>query len=218
MLANGELQTIGAMTLEEYQNYLGKDAALERRFESIQVAELSIADTIEILKGLRDRYEAHHRVSITDGALVAAVELAEQYIPGQSLLNKAVDLLDDAGARMRIIRIATPPELRELDEKIAQVRREKESAIDSQEFEKVAALRGNEKQLIAKKEIREKEWKASGMDIVAEVNEETIAESLAIISGNSSDASSVRPVRSRNNPPFLPAKMTGDDREIWAMS
>ncbi len=154
MLARGELQTIGATTLDEYRKYLEKDAALERRFQPIQVAEPTISHTIEILKGLRDRYEAHHRVSITDGALVASAQLADRYISDRFLPDKAIDLIDEAGSRMRIRRMTAPPDLREYDEKIAQVRREKESAIDSQDFEKAAALRDNEKQLLAKKATR----------------------------------------------------------------
>jgi ATP-dependent Clp protease ATP-binding subunit ClpC len=183
MLARGELQTIGATTLDEYRKYLEKDAALERRFQPIQVAEPTIAHTIEILKGLRDRYEAHHRVSITDGALVASAQLADRYISDRFLPDKAIDLIDEAGSRMRIRRMTAPPDLREYDEKIAQVRKEKESAIDSQDFEKAAALRDTEKQLLAKKASREKEWKAGDMDVVAEVNEELIAEVLATATG-----------------------------------
>jgi ATP-dependent Clp protease ATP-binding subunit ClpC len=183
MLARGELQTIGATTLDEYRKYLEKDAALERRFQPIQVAEPTIAHTIEILKGLRDRYEAHHRVSITDGALVASAQLADRYISDRFLPDKAIDLIDEAGSRMRIRRMTAPPDLREYDEKIAQVRKEKESAIDSQDFEKAAALRDTEKQLLSKKAAREKEWKAGDMDVVAEVNEELIAEVLATATG-----------------------------------
>ena len=127
MLARGELQTIGATTLDEYRKHLEKDAALERRFQPIQVPEPSVAHTIEILKGLRDRYEAHHRISITDGALVAAASLADRYISDRFLPDKAIDLIDEAGSRMRIRRMTAPPDLREFDEKIANVRREKES-------------------------------------------------------------------------------------------
>jgi ATP-dependent Clp protease ATP-binding subunit ClpC len=183
MLARGELQTIGATTLDEYRKHLEKDAALERRFQPIQVAEPTISHTIEILKGLRDRYEAHHRVSITDGALVAAAQLADRYISDRFLPDKAIDLIDEAGSRMRIRRMTAPPDLREYDEKIAQVRRDKESAIDSQDFEKAAALRDKEKQLIAAKDAREKEWKDGDMDVVAEVNEDLIAEVLATATG-----------------------------------
>jgi ATP-dependent Clp protease ATP-binding subunit ClpC len=183
MLARGELQTIGATTLDEYRKHLEKDAALERRFQPIQVAEPTISHTIEILKGLRDRYEAHHRVSITDDAIVAAAQMADRYISDRFLPDKAIDLIDEAGARLRIRRMTAPPDLREYDEKIAQARREKESAIDSQDFEKAAALRDSENQLIAKKDAREKQWKAGDMDVVAEVNGELIAEVLAIATG-----------------------------------
>jgi len=179
MLARGELQTIGATTLDEYRKYLEKDAALERRFQPIQVGEPSLAHTIEILKGLRDRYEAHHRVSITDAALVAAASLADRYISDRYLPDKAIDLIDEAGARMRIRRMTAPPDLRNFDEKIAQVRRDKESAIDAQDFERAAQLRDKEKQLLAQKAQREKEWKAGDLDVVSEVDDEQIAEVLA---------------------------------------
>ncbi len=183
MLARGELQTIGATTLDEYRKHLEKDAALERRFQPIQVAEPTLAHTIEILKGLRDRYEAHHRVSITDGALVAAATLADRYISDRFLPDKAIDLIDEAGSRMRIRRMTAPPDLREFDERIANVRREKESAIDAQDFEKAASLRDREKTLLQEKAQREKEWKAGDMDVVAEVDEELIAEVLATATG-----------------------------------
>ncbi len=183
MLARGELQTIGATTLDEYRKYIEKDAALERRFQPIQVAEPNLAHAIEILKGLRDRYEAHHRVSITDAALVAAANLADRYINDRFLPDKAIDLIDEAGARLRIRRMTAPPDLREFDERIAHVRREKESAIDAQDFEKAASLRDNEKKLLGQKNEREKQWKAGDMDVVAEVDEELIAEVLATSTG-----------------------------------
>jgi ATP-dependent Clp protease ATP-binding subunit ClpC len=183
LLARGELQTVGATTLDEYRKHLEKDAALERRFQPVQVAEPTISHTIEILKGLRDRYEAHHRVSITDGALVAAAQLADRYISDRFLPDKAIDLIDEAGARMRIRRMTAPPALREFDEKIAGVRREKESAIDAQDFEKAAALRDSENQLTGTRDAREKEQTAGGVDAVAEVNEELIAEVLAASTG-----------------------------------
>jgi ATP-dependent Clp protease ATP-binding subunit ClpC len=183
MLARGELQTIGATTLDEYRKHLEKDAALERRFQPIQVGEPTLAHTIEILKGLRDRYEAHHRISITDGALVAAATLADRYISDRFLPDKAIDLIDEAGSRMRIRRMTAPPDLREFDERIANVRRDKESAIDAQDFEKAASLRDKEKTLLGEKAQREKEWKAGDMDVVAEVDDEQIAEVLAIWTG-----------------------------------
>ncbi len=183
MLARGELQTIGATTLDEYRKHIEKDAALERRFQPVQVAEPTLSHAIEILKGLRDRYEAHHRVSITDGALVAAAPLADRYVNDRFLPDKAIDLIDEAGARLRIRRMTAPPDLREFDEKIAQTRRDKESAIDAQDFEKAAALRDTEKKLLAAKAEREKQWKAGDMDVVAEVDEELIAEVLATATG-----------------------------------
>ncbi|MHB1738445.1 MAG: ATP-dependent Clp protease ATP-binding subunit [Actinomycetes bacterium] len=183
MLARGELQTIGATTIDEYRKHLEKDAALERRFQPIQVNEPTLAHTIEILKGLRDRYEAHHRVSITDGALVAAATLADRYVSDRYLPDKAIDLVDEAGSRMRIRRMTAPPDLREFDEKISAVRREKESAIDAQDFERAAALRDQEKQLLGEKSRREQAWKSGDMDVVAEVDEELIAEVLAISTG-----------------------------------
>jgi ATP-dependent Clp protease ATP-binding subunit ClpC len=183
MLARGELQTIGATTLDEYRKYLEKDAALERRFQPVQVGEPTVAHTVEILKGLRDRYEAHHRVSITDAALVAAAGLADRYISDRFLPDKAIDLIDEAGARMRIRRMTAPPDLREFDERIADVRREKESAIDAQDFEKAASLRDKEKTLLADKAKREQEWKAGDLDVVAEVDDEQIAEVLATWTG-----------------------------------
>ncbi|MEO7059293.1 MAG: ATP-dependent Clp protease ATP-binding subunit, partial [Lapillicoccus sp.] len=183
MLARGELQTIGATTLDEYRKYIEKDSALERRFQPIQVAEPTLAHTIEILKGLRDRYEAHHRVSITDGALVSAANLADRYINDRFLPDKAIDLIDEAGARLRIRRMTAPPDLREFDEKISTVRRQKEAAIDGQDFEKAASLRDDEKTLVGQRAERETQWKSGDMDVVAEVDEELIAEVLAASTG-----------------------------------
>ncbi len=183
MLARGELQVVGATTLDEYRKYIEKDAALERRFQPIQVMEPTLAHAIEILKGLRDRYEAHHRVSITDGALVAAATMADRYVNDRHLPDKAIDLIDEAGARLRIKRMTAPPDLREFDEKIQSVIREKESAIDGQDFEKAARLRDDEKNLRAEKSRRESEWRNGDMDVVAEVNEELIAEVLAASTG-----------------------------------
>ncbi|ABS02084.1 ATPase AAA-2 domain protein [Kineococcus radiotolerans SRS30216 = ATCC BAA-149] len=183
MLARGELQTIGATTLDEFRKHIEKDPALERRFQPIQVPEPTLAHAIEILKGLRDRYEAHHRVSITDAALVAAATLADRYVNDRYLPDKAIDLIDEAGARLRIRRMTAPPDLREFDERIADVRREKESAIDAQDFEKAASLRDNEKKLLAQKGEREKQWKSGDMDVIAEVDEELIAEVLAVSTG-----------------------------------
>ncbi|WP_104433874.1 ATP-dependent Clp protease ATP-binding subunit [Kineococcus xinjiangensis] len=183
MLARGELQTIGATTLDEFRKHIEKDPALERRFQPIQVPEPSLAHAIEILKGLRDRYEAHHRVSITDSALVAAATLADRYVNDRYLPDKAIDLIDEAGARLRIRRMTAPPDLREFDDRIADVRREKESAIDAQDFEKAAALRDTEKKLLVQRSEREKQWKSGDMDVVAEVDEDLIAEVLATATG-----------------------------------
>jgi len=183
MLARGELQTIGATTLDEYRKHIEKDSALERRFQPIQVMEPTLAHTIEILKGLRDRYEAHHRVSITDGALVSAATLADRYVNDRHLPDKAIDLIDEAGARLRIRRMTAPPDLREFDERIATVVREKEAAIDGQDFEKAARLRDDEKRLRQEKAKREAEWKSGDMDVIAEVDEELIAEVLAASTG-----------------------------------
>ncbi len=183
MLARGELQTIGATTLDEYRKHIEKDAALERRFAPVQVNAPDVPDTVEILKGLRDRYESHHRVSITDEALQAAARLSDRYISDRQLPDKAIDLIDEAGSRLRIRRMTAPPDLREFDERIADVRRNKESAIDEQDFEKAAALRDTEKNLLAEKAQREREWKAGDMDVVAEVDEKLIAEVLALMTG-----------------------------------
>ena len=183
MLARGELQTIGATTRDEYRKHLEKDAALERRFQPINVEEPTVAHTIEILKGLRDRYEAHHRVSFTDSALVAAANLSDRYISDRFLPDKAIDLIDEAGSRMRIRRMTAPPNVREVDERIAEVRLKKESAIDAQDFEAAARLRDDEKRLLDERAEREREWKSGEMDVLSEVDEEEIAEVLSIWTG-----------------------------------
>ncbi len=178
-LARGELQTIGATTLDEYRKHIEKDAALERRFQPVQVDEPSIEDTIQILKGLRDRYEAHHRVSYTDDALKAAANLSDRYINDRFLPDKAVDLLDEAGARMRIKRMTAPDSLREVDDRIAEVRKEKEAAIDAQDFEKAASLRESERKLTEERAAKEKKWRSDDLEDIAEVGEEQIADVLA---------------------------------------
>ncbi|MDA3021532.1 MAG: ATP-dependent Clp protease ATP-binding subunit [Actinomycetota bacterium] len=183
MLARGELQTIGATTLDEYRKHVEKDAALERRFAPIQVQAPDVPHTVEILRGLRDRYESHHRVSITDGALEAAARLSDRYISDRQLPDKAIDLIDEAGSRLRIRRMTAPPDLRAFDDRIADVRKEKESAIDGQDFEKAAALRDDEKNLLAEKATREREWKSGDLDVVAEVDERLIGEVLALMTG-----------------------------------
>ena len=183
MLARGELQTIGATTNDEYRKYIEKDAALERRFQPVKVEEPSVEETVEILKGLRDRYEAHHRVIITDAAIQAAAELADRYISDRFLPDKAIDLVDEAGARLRIRRMTAPPELRELDEKIAEVRRDKEAAIDDQDFEKAASLRDEESKLSEERAAKEEAWKGGESDEIAEVGDQEIAEVLAMSTG-----------------------------------
>ena len=182
MLARGELQTIGATTLDEYRK-IEKDAALERRFQPVTVDQPSIEETIGILTGLRDRYEAFHRIVITDEAIEAAAKLADRYINDRFLPDKAIDLVDEAGARLRIRRMTAPPELREIDEKIAEVKREKESAIDDQDFERAASLRDDERRLADERAAKEKAWKSGDLDQVAEVDEALIAEVLAMSTG-----------------------------------
>jgi ATP-dependent Clp protease ATP-binding subunit ClpC len=183
MLARGELQTIGATTRDEYRKHLEKDAALERRFQPIDVSEPTVAHTIDILKGLRDRYESHHRVSFTDEALVAAANLSDRYISDRFLPDKAIDLIDEAGSRMRIRRMTAPPDVREVDEKIAEVRMQKESAVDAQDFERAKILREDEMRLLEERQRREKEWKSGELDVLSEVNEEEIAEVLSAWTG-----------------------------------
>jgi ATP-dependent Clp protease ATP-binding subunit ClpC len=183
MLARGELQTIGATTVDEYRKHLEKDAALERRFQPVKVEEPSMEHSIEILKGLRDRYEAHHRVTITDDALMAAAELADRYISDRYLPDKAIDLIDEAGSRLRIRSMTTPPDLADLESEIERARKAKEDAIDAQDFERAAALRDEEKKLTERRQAREDEWRSEGMDTVLTVDEEVIAEVLSTWTG-----------------------------------
>ncbi len=183
MLARGELQTIGATTLDEYRKHLEKDAALERRFQPVKVEEPTVAHTIEILKGLRDRYETHHRVTITDQALVAAANLADRYISDRHLPDKAIDLIDEAGSRLRIKRMETPADYKELENSIAQVVQQKKDAVEAQDFEEAGRLRDKEKELLAQKDAKETEIKASGVDLFDEVDEESIAEVLSLWTG-----------------------------------
>ena len=219
MLARGELQTIGATTLDEYRKHLEKDAALERRFQPIQVKEPSVAHTIEILKGLRDRYETHHRVSITDGALAAAANMADRYVSDRFLPDKAIDLIDEAGSRLRIKRMTAPAELRAYDDKIANARKEKESAIDGQDFEKAAGLRDTEKALIAEKAEAEKNWKATDLDKVTEVDEELIAQVLSASTGipvfKLTEEETARLLRMEDE---LHRRVIGQDQAIKALS
>ena len=183
MLARGELQTIGATTLDEYRKHLEKDAALERRFQKIIVDEPSVSHTIEILKGLRDRYEEHHKVTITDQALVAAANLADRYISDRHLPDKAIDLIDEAGSRLRLKRMETPPDFKEIENELAIVTNDKKAAVESQNFEEAGRLRDKEKELLTKKETMETEMKDSGVDFFDEVDEEAIAEVLSVWTG-----------------------------------
>ena len=183
MLARGELQTIGATTLEEYRKYLEKDAALERRFQPIRVEEPTLSHTIEILKGLRDRYESHHRVTITDQALVAAANLADRYIADRHLPDKAIDLIDEAGSRLRIKRMETPPDYKEIENKIAELVDKKKQAVEEQDFELAGSLRDEEKDLLDQRTEMMEQIKSDGVDLFDEVDEEAIAEVLSIWTG-----------------------------------
>ena len=183
MLARGELQTVGATTLDEYRKHVEKDAALERRFQPVKVDEPTLAHTIEILKGIRDQYEAHHRVTITDQALVAAANLADRYISDRHLPDKAIDLIDEAGSRLRIKRMQAPPDLREIERKLNEVQELKKRAVEEQQFEEAGRLRDQEKALLEEKAAKEREVKADGVDLFDEVDEEAIAEVLSIWTG-----------------------------------
>jgi ATP-dependent Clp protease ATP-binding subunit ClpC len=175
-LARGEIQCIGATTLDEYRKYIEKDGALERRFQQIIVNPPSKDETIEILRGLRDRYEAHHRVQIKDEALDAAVELSDRYISGRCLPDKAIDVIDEAGARVRLKAMTRPPDLKELDAQIEQLNQEKESAVAEQDFEKAAHLRDQADKLKKKKEQINREWREKAKEIDGVVDEEVIRE------------------------------------------
>src|ERR687896_529395 len=183
-LARGELQTIGATTLDEYRKYLERDAALERRFQPVLIEPPSVEDTIEILRGLRDRYEVHHRCKITDDALFSAASLADRYIQDRHLPDKAIDLIDESASRMRIRSMSAPPRYRELEEEIEKVRKDKEEAIENQEFEKAASLRDKERKLTQKKRELEESWRESeGADSQPEVGEEEIADIVSMWTG-----------------------------------
>jgi ATP-dependent Clp protease ATP-binding subunit ClpC len=182
-LARGELQTIGATTLDEYRKYLERDSALERRFQQIRVEEPTIEQTVEILKGLRDRYEQHHKVQITDEALQAAADLAYRYISDRFLPDKAIDLIDEAASRMRIKSMTAPPANREFEEELETVRRDKETAIEDQEFEKAAALRDQERKLVGRKRELEEEWEAGDAIERPAIGEEEIADIVSMWTG-----------------------------------
>ena len=182
MLARGELQTIGATTLDEYRKHIEKDAALERRFQPIQVDEPSQELAVQILKGVRDKYEAHQRVTISDEAIETAVNLAARYISDRFLPDKAVDLIDEAGARLRIKRMTAPPEIKVLEEKAGKLKRAKEDAIREQDYEKAAGLRDEEQKVLQEKDQKEKAWRENG-DAFGEVTPEVISEVLASSTG-----------------------------------
>jgi ATP-dependent Clp protease ATP-binding subunit ClpC len=183
-LARGELQTIGATTLDEYRKYLERDSALERRFQQIRVEQPTVEQTVQILQGLRDRYEAHHRIEITDDALLAAAELSDRYISDRQLPDKAIDLIDEAASRKRIKSMSSPPVHRELEDEIDEARRAKEAAIEAQEFEKAASLRDDERKLVAKKRELEDEWQAGeGDGERPSIGEEEVAEIVSMWTG-----------------------------------
>ncbi len=219
-LARGELQTIGATTLDEYRKYLERDAALERRFQQIRVEEPSVDDTVQILRGLRDRYEAHHRCKITDDALHAAAELSDRYIQDRHLPDKAIDLIDEAASRMRIRSMSAPPRYRELEEEIERVRKEKENAIESQEFEKAASLRDKERKLTQKKRELEEQWRNSeNFEEQPEVGEEEIADIVSMWTGipvfKLTEAESQKLIRMEEE---LHKRVVGQEEAIVAVS
>ena len=182
-LSRGEIQCIGATTLDEYRKYIEKDSALERRFQSIVVEPPSKDETVEILKGLRDRYEAHHKVRITDEAITTAVELATRYITGRFLPDKAIDVIDESGARVRLKATTHPPDLRQIEEEIGKLEREKDESVAVQDFERAAKLRDKADKLKKKKINIEKEWKHSYTEIDGEVDEDVVTEVVSTMTG-----------------------------------
>ena len=218
-LARGEMQTIGATTLDEYRKYLERDAALERRFQQIRVEEPSVDDTVEILRGLRDRYEAHHRCKISDEALHAAAILADRYIQDRHLPDKAIDLIDEAASRMRIKNMTAPPRYRELEEEITKVRGEKEEAIESQEFEKAASLRDKERKLTQKKRELEESWHAEESVDQPQIGEDEIADIVSMWTGipvfKLTEAESQKLIRMEDE---LHKRVVGQDEAIVAVS
>src|SRR5689334_20803460 len=219
-LARGELQTIGATTLDEYRKYLERDAALERRFQQVRVEEPTVDDTVQILRGLRDRYEAHHRVKISDDALHAAASLADRYIQDRHLPDKAIDLIDEAGSRMRIRSMSAPPRYRELEEEIEKVRKDKEDAIENQEFEKAASLRDKERKLTQKKRELEENWRQNEADSEQpEVGEDEIADIVSMWTGipvfKLTEAESQKLIRMEEE---LHKRVVGQEEAIVAVS
>jgi ATP-dependent Clp protease ATP-binding subunit ClpC len=219
-LARGELQTIGATTLDEYRKYLERDAALERRFQQVRVDEPTIDDTVQILRGLRDRYEAHHRCKISDDALKAAAELADRYIQDRHLPDKAIDLIDEAGSRLRIRTMSAPPRYRELEDEIEKVRKDKEDAIENQEFEKAASLRDKERKLTQKKRELEDDWRNNETsEEQPEVGEEEIADIVSMWTGipvfKLTEAETARLIRMEDE---LHKRVIGQNEAIIAVS
>jgi ATP-dependent Clp protease ATP-binding subunit ClpC len=182
-LARGEIQCIGATTLDEYRKYIEKDSALARRFQEVLIEPSSKAETVEILKGLRDRYEQHHRVQITDDALTSAVELSSRYITGRCLPDKAIDVIDEAGARVRLRTMTRPPDLKEIDEEVERLNKEKEEAVANQDFEKAASLRDQADKLKKKKQVITREWREKSRETDGVVDEEVIAEVVSKMTG-----------------------------------
>jgi ATP-dependent Clp protease ATP-binding subunit ClpC len=219
-LARGELQTIGATTLDEYRKYLERDAALERRFQQIRVEEPTVDDTVQILRGLRDRYEAHHRCKISDEALSSAAVLSDRYIQDRHLPDKAIDLIDEAASRMRIKTMSAPPRYRELEDEIEKVRKDKEASIEAQEFEKAASLRDKERKLSQKKRELEENWRAEeGSQEQPEIGEEEIADIVSMWTGipvfKLTEAESQKLIRMEDE---LHKRVIGQEEAIVAVS
>ena len=219
-LARGELQTIGATTLDEYRKYLERDAALERRFQQVRVEEPTVDDSVQILRGLRDRYEAHHRVTITDDALKAAAELSDRYIQDRHLPDKAIDLIDEAASRLRIKSMSAPPRYRELEDEIERVRKDKESSIENQEFEKAASLRDKERKLTQKKRELEEQWRSNeSNEEQPQVGEDEIADIVSMWTGipvfKLTEAESARLVRMEEE---LHKRVVGQEEAIVAVA
>jgi ATP-dependent Clp protease ATP-binding subunit ClpC len=218
-LSRGELQCIGATTLDEYRKYIEKDAALERRFQPIQVDEPTLEETIQILKGLRDRYEAHHRVTITDEAIDAAATLSDRYITERFLPDKAIDLIDEAGSKVRLSSYTIPPNLKELEQKLEEVRNEKDAAVQSQEFEKAASLRDTEQRYREELEVTKDEWKEKQGKMDSKVTVEDIASVVSIWTGVPvSKLTKDESERLLNMEEILHSRVIGQDEAVDAIS
>ncbi|GHI00525.1 ATP-dependent protease ATP-binding subunit ClpC [Neobacillus kokaensis] len=218
-LARGELQCIGATTLDEYRKYIEKDAALERRFQPIRVDEPTAEESIQILQGLRDRYEAHHRVSITDEAIEAAVKLSDRYISDRFLPDKAIDLIDEAGSKVRLRSYTTPPNLKELEVKLEEVRKEKDAAVQSQEFEKAASLRDSEQRLREQLEETKKTWKEKQGKENSEVTVEDIASVVSSWTGIPvSKLAETETAKLLNLEEILHSRVIGQDEAVVAVA